>query len=87
MKSADQASEAQTHDAIRRAHPPGDPASTGIPNQFRLLMWDEVVRRGDFVADECQGFDLWEGPTGFRAGSYVTPIYRRDGGCSTTGKK
>jgi len=48
-----------------------------VPNRFRLLKWNELVRQGDFTADLHGGFELWEGPTGFRADAFVKPIYRR----------
>jgi hypothetical protein len=51
---------------------------TGVPERLRRLKWNELVSRGDFVADEHQGFEPWEGPGGFRADSFVKPIYRRD---------
>ena len=31
----------------------------------------------DFVADESLGFELWEAPDVFRAGSFARPIIRR----------
>jgi hypothetical protein len=46
---------------------------------LRLLEWNELVRRGDFVADGVQNFKLWEGPSGFRADAFVKPTYRRIG--------
>ena len=46
---------------------------------LRRLKWNERVRRGDFVADGRQGFELWEGPSGFRADAFVKQIYRRLG--------
>ena len=46
---------------------------------LRLLKWHERVRRGDFVTDGGQGFELWEGPSGFRADAFVKQIYRRLG--------
>ena len=49
----------------------------GVPAGFRRLRWDEPVLDGDFVMDEQHGFELWEGPGGFRADSFVKPIYRR----------
>ena len=49
----------------------------GVPERFRRLKWNEVVCRGDFVADERLGLELWEGPGGFRADTFVKPIYRR----------
>ncbi|MBI5386956.1 MAG: hypothetical protein HZA90_19970 [Verrucomicrobia bacterium] len=50
----------------------------GVPKRVRRLKWNEVVCRGDFVANEHQGFKPWEGPSGFRADAFVKPIYRRD---------
>ena len=58
----------------------------GIPKHFRRLKWNEVVSRGDFVADELRGFELWEGPGGFRANAFLKPIYRRHEIRSTTKK-
>ncbi|TAL07389.1 MAG: hypothetical protein EPO07_00275 [Verrucomicrobia bacterium] len=52
----------------------------GAPDHFRLLKSNELVSRGDVVANEHQGFELWEGPSGFRADAFVKPIYRRDTG-------
>ncbi len=46
------------------------------PN-FRRLKWDELVRTGDFVKDGHNGFEPWEGPSGFRADAFVKTIYRR----------
>jgi hypothetical protein len=45
--------------------------------QLRLLKWNERVQRGDFVPDGRQGFELWDGPSGFRADAFVKQIYRR----------
>ena len=53
---------------------------------FRLLKWNELVRRGDFVEDGHQGFEPWEGPSGFRADAFVKPIYRRNNNHSTSTK-
>ena len=50
----------------------------GVPAGFRRLRWDEPVLEGDYVVDEQRGFELWEGPSGFLAGSFVKPIYRRE---------
>ena len=52
-------------------------ASDGVSKQFRRLKSNELVSRGDFVADPHSGFKSWEGPTGFRADSFVKPIYRK----------
>jgi hypothetical protein len=49
----------------------------GIPKRFRRLKWDELVSRGDFVVDERLEYKPWEGPNGFRADSFVKPIYRQ----------
>jgi hypothetical protein len=46
-------------------------------DQLRLLKRDERVQRGDFVPDGHEGFEMWEGPSGFRADSFVKQIYRR----------
>ena len=46
---------------------------------FRRLRSNELVSRGDFVGDAQRGFELWEGPGGFRADAFLQPIYRRDG--------
>lgn len=47
------------------------------PENFRRLKWNEQVRRGDFVEDGKQGFELWAGMVGFRADTFVKTIYRR----------
>jgi hypothetical protein len=49
-----------------------------IPDRdcLRPLKGHEVVRRGDFVSDNHQGFIPWAGPSGFQAGSFVDQIYR-----------
>jgi hypothetical protein len=48
-----------------------------IPERLRPLKWNELVRRGDFVADGKQGFEPWVGPSGFRADAFVKQIYRQ----------
>ena len=63
------------------------PSGTDVSADLRRLEWDEVVTRGDFVGDELHGFELWEGPTGFRADAFVKPIYRRGGTPPVTAKK
>jgi len=53
--------------------------TTALPvvlEHLRPLKWNEQVQRGDFVADGRQGFELWEGPSGFRADSFVRQTYR-----------
>jgi hypothetical protein len=44
--------------------------------KLRLLKRNERVQRGDFIADGRDGFELWEGPAGFRADSFVKQVYR-----------
>jgi len=56
------------------------PPKPAAPLRVRRLKWNERVRAGDFVAALQRGFELWEGPTGFRADSFVKPIYRRHNG-------
>jgi hypothetical protein len=61
----------------QRTGEPEAPARASVPERFRRLKWNEVVRSGDFVADERLGFELWEAPGVFRAGSFARPIYRK----------
>lgn len=63
------------------------PAKAGVAKQFRRLKRYELVTLGDFVADEHRGFKPWEGPSGFRADSFVKQIYRQDESRKTTNKK
>jgi hypothetical protein len=49
----------------------------GVPERFRRLERNEMVFRGDFLASEHRTFEPWEGPGGFRAGTFMKPIYRR----------
>jgi hypothetical protein len=44
---------------------------------LRPLKRNELVRRGDFIEDGHDGFEPWEGPSGFRADAFVKQIYRR----------
>jgi hypothetical protein len=53
------------------------PAIAVVRKCLRLLKWNELVRRGDFVEDGREGFEPWEGPSGFRADAFVKQIYRR----------
>jgi hypothetical protein len=57
--------------------PPKTSAPVKVPKNFRRLKCHEVVNRGDYVESERQGFETWEGPGGFRADTFVKPIYRR----------
>lgn len=52
----------------------------GVPEGFRRLQWNEVVCLGDFIMDVQHGFQLWDGPRGFRADAFVKPTYRRAAG-------
>ena len=61
--------------------------NAGVTKYFRRLSSSELVSRGDFVANEHQGFELWEGLTGFRADAFVKPIYRRQARRPTKGRK
>jgi hypothetical protein len=76
--------------ATKPTHQPGDPsapARNGVLERFRRLKWDELVRHGDFVANEGRKLELWEGPNGFRADACVKPIYRRQEHRPTGAKK
>src|SRR5260370_20971170 len=53
----------------QRTGEPEAPSRASVPERFRRLKWNEVVWSGDFVADERLGFELWEAPGVFRAGS------------------
>jgi hypothetical protein len=55
---------------------PGPLAKGGIPKNLRRLNWDEIVRRGDLVADDQFRLEPWKGPLGFRADAFEKPIYR-----------
>ena len=59
------------------------PMLVDVRMRLRRLERDELVSRGDFVADAQRGFEPWEGPGGFRADAFVKPIYRRDRSGST----
>jgi hypothetical protein len=58
-----------------------------VPKRLRRLKWNERVSLGDFVRNEQRRFELWQGPGGFRADSFMKPIYRRDGSHSAAAKK
>jgi hypothetical protein len=62
----------------QRTREPEAPAIVSVPERFRRLEWNEVVSPGDFVADKRLGLQPWEGPGGFRAGSFAGPIYRKE---------
>ena len=71
----------------RRTGETGAPAKAGVPKRFRRLKWNELVSRGDFVVDEHKGYELWQGPTGFRANSFMKTIYRQYGNRPPATKK
>ena len=71
----------------RRTDGPEALPGAGVPERFRRLKWNEVVCQGDFVADERLGLERWEGPGGFRADTFVKPVYRRNKSRLTTTKK
>jgi hypothetical protein len=50
-----------------------------VLKNFRRLKRGEVVIHGDWVANEQLGFEPWAGPGGFRADTFVSPIYRKKG--------
>jgi len=54
-------------------------SSAIVPPDLRRLKWNELVSRGDFVENGHQAFELWEGPGGFRADTFVKAIYRKRG--------
>jgi len=51
-------------------------SAAGTQSGFRRLKWSELVIAGDYVKAESLGFQPWEGPGGFRAGSFTKPVYR-----------
>ena len=53
------------------------PAPPMTASRLRRLKWNEIAIDGDFTTDGHNGFELWEGPTGFQSGSFIRPIYRR----------
>jgi len=55
----------------------GSSAVAAVPKRLRRLKWNELVRRGDFVEDGRRGFELWDGPAGFRADAFIKTIYRK----------
>src|SRR5208283_4430339 len=52
-----------------------DPSAI-VLESLRLLKWNELVRRGDFVKDGRGGFEPWVGPSGFRADAFLKQVYR-----------
>lgn len=62
-------------------------ATAIVVESLRPLRWNELVKHGDFVADGKNGFEHWDGPSGFRADAFVKPIYRRNNRRPTAAKK
>ena len=60
-----------------RLEDPRAGATAQDAKDFRRLAWNELVVQGDFIANEKNGFEPWEGPGGFRADAFLKPIYRR----------
>jgi hypothetical protein len=58
-----------------------------VPKHFRRLKSNELVTLGDFVANERKVFELWDGPNGFLAESFIKPIYRTGKSHSAANKK
>lgn len=90
MEAADKSREPLAPDATGRTQSLSRPETTAqadIPGELRRLNGNEVVSRGDFVAGEHQGFELWEGPAGFRADSFVKPVYRQVRATSVVSKR
>jgi len=48
-----------------------------FPKRLRRLKWNGLVRRGDSVEDNPNGFEPWIGPAGFRADAFIKTIYRK----------
>lgn len=62
-----------SHTEVSAAAPIRPPAV----KQFRRLRAEELVSHGDFVQNEKQDFEPWDGPGGFRADAFLKPIYRK----------
>jgi hypothetical protein len=58
-----------------------------VPKHLRRLKSNELVSMGDFVVNESKALELWEGPNGFLADSFLKPIYRKDESHATATKK
>jgi hypothetical protein len=59
-------------------NPDTDSSARPAPlKSFRRLAWNELVKRGDYVEDGKSGFELWVGPSGFHADSFIKAIYRK----------
>ena len=71
----------------QRTGGPRAPAKPGVPKRLRRLKSNELVSPGDFIADGNRGFEPWEGPNGFRANSFMKPVYRQHARRSSIIKK
>jgi len=49
---------------------------TRSAKHFRRLKWHERVASGDCIVNEHRAFEPWEGPLGFRADTFLKPVYR-----------
>lgn len=49
---------------------------TRLAKHFRRLKWHERVISGDFIVNENRAFEPWDGPLGFRADTFLKPVYR-----------
>ena len=55
----------------------GDTGAVAVNrSRLRRLKLRELVWFGDYIKDPSRGFQLWEGPGGFWAGSFARPVYR-----------
>jgi len=43
---------------------------------FRRLKPNERVMHGDYIENGISDYRLWDGPTGFRADSFLNKVYR-----------
>ena len=44
--------------------------------RFRRVKPDELVVPGDYIKDSEHSYRPWDGPRGFRAASFRSPVYR-----------
>ena len=44
--------------------------------RFRRVRPDELVNPGDYIKDDEDRYEPWDGPRGFRAASFCKPVYR-----------
>ena len=51
----------------------------GVASAFRRLRENELVWSNDYLFDRQVGLQLWDGPGGFQAGTFMKPVYRRRG--------